>query len=109
MAKDADYNRMIQSTEWRRLRAVKLGMNPLCERCEESGVIEPATEVHHREPCEMAVSKSEMRQRMFSLNNLESLCHACHVQRHVDLRSKSRAATKKRNERALQRFRDRFM
>jgi 5-methylcytosine-specific restriction protein A len=109
MARDERYNRLIQSTEWRRIRAVKLGQQPLCERCKESGRIELATEVHHKDPCEMATTDFELRQRMFEYSNLESLCHDCHVQRHIDLRSKSKKATKERNEKALGRFVERFM
>ncbi|MAW99535.1 MAG: HNH endonuclease [Sphingomonas sp.] len=36
--------------KWQRERRVFLDENPLCERCEREGRIEPATVVNHRQP-----------------------------------------------------------
>jgi 5-methylcytosine-specific restriction endonuclease McrA len=54
------------------MRALKLSQDPLCERCKASGLLVPATEVHH---------KAEVRdapELALDLANLESLCLPCH-------------------------------
>ena len=53
------------SKRWRILRRRKLTLNPICERCDER----LATDVHHVHGVE---------QDPWSLDGLESLCHACH-------------------------------
>ncbi len=35
---------------WQRLRRTRLAEQPLCERCLEQEIIEPATVVHHKVP-----------------------------------------------------------
>lgn len=42
------FHRLYASKRWRRVREIKRAMDPLCERCNASGRIEAATEVHHR-------------------------------------------------------------
>ena len=49
-------------------------MNPLCERCEENGIIRPMDEVHHILPAD------ERPDLFYSLDNLMSLCFLCHKQ-----------------------------
>lgn len=56
---------------WRRLRRLKLQMNPLCEWCERSRRPVPATDVDHVVP----ISKGG---EPLDLANLQSLCHECH-------------------------------
>jgi 5-methylcytosine-specific restriction protein A len=60
------------STEWKRLKAVKLMNNPLCEKCSEFSWTVPATEVHHIED----IVKNPLK--ALDYNNLQSLCHECH-------------------------------
>ena len=57
---------------WRRLRAYKLQINPLCERCAAHGCTEAAREVHHR------VTIEDAPDRRLDLSNLEALCIVCH-------------------------------
>lgn len=52
---------------WRRLRAMKLRSNPICERCPAA-----ANEVHHR------IERKKRPDLAFVLSNLESLCKPCH-------------------------------
>ena len=58
--------------DWRRLRANKLQIDPLCERCAAQGRTEAAREVHHR------ITIDEAPARRLDLSNLEALCIVCH-------------------------------
>jgi len=57
-----------QDARWRKLRKAHLDANPACARCGS-----PATDVHHIVP--------HLGREVFAFNadNLESLCHACHM------------------------------
>lgn len=98
MAKDKDYQRLIHTDRWLRLRRDKLTTTPLCERCQQQGIVTPATEVHHVTPVEDGLSLAEKRRLMYDPHNLRALCHDCHVQTHVELGRCGRVATKRRNE-----------
>lgn len=104
MAKDRDYNRMIHTARWLRLRRDKLSDYPLCERCEEEGKVTAATEVHHITPVEEALTRGEKERLMFDYNNLKALCHGCHVKVHKELGSHSKAQVQGRTKRQLGRF-----
>jgi len=62
--------------KWRRLRALKLKRNPLCEECERLGRVVPATMVHHIVPIEQDPTLRLV------WSNLMSLCEACHDVKH---------------------------
>lgn len=96
MAKDKDYQQLIHTSQWLRLRKYILTNHPLCQRCNAQGVITPAREVHHVRPVEEAVGKADKRQRMYDPNNLQALCHDCHVQVHTEMGRSGRAANKER-------------
>ena len=97
MAKDKEYNKLIHTTKWLRLRRDTLTAHPLCQRCEAEGIITPATEVHHIRPVEEAITYADKVQRMYDPHNLQALCHDCHVKTHTELGRSGRAATMKRN------------
>lgn len=97
MAKDKDYNRLIHTVKWLRLRRDALTMRPLCQRCEAEGRLTPATEVHHIRPVEEAIAMADKTQRMYDPHNLQALCHDCHVRTHTESGRCGREATKKRN------------
>lgn len=66
-----------QSPPWTSLRALKLGLNPLCERCDREARTTAATHVHH-------VSERKQRPDLaLDLDNLESLCGPCHSRHHA--------------------------
>ena len=107
--KDSRYYRMIQSKRWRELRRAKLNADPCCEMCLENGLYVSATEVHHKTPCETALTQGEMEQLMFSFGNLQSLCHAHHQEAHRRLESRSRKEITARNAARTQRFIDKYL
>ena len=69
--KDNPFYKLYSSKAWRKVRKVKLAMDPLCERCKMKGLLKPATEVHHR----IAVRDGG---DPFDVDRLESLCKPCH-------------------------------
>ena len=109
MSKDFNYKRMINSMRWLKLRKKKIQANPLCEDCKESGLITPATEVHHVIPCESAKTITAMEGLMFDYNNLRSLCHDCHVLIHKAMKSHSREAMQANVKTSNERFVNRFL
>jgi 5-methylcytosine-specific restriction endonuclease McrA len=55
------------SKRWQILRRHKLGLNPICERCDNT----LANHVHHI----VDIQKGGVP---FAIGNLEALCHSCH-------------------------------
>ena len=72
--------------------------NPLCEICAVAGIITPGTEVHHITPVDTGANDTERTRLAYNAGNLQTLCHACHVQVHKDLQSKSAKQTQARNK-----------
>ena len=56
---------------WRKVRAWKLSVSPICQDCLEKGKVTPAKEVHH----------NDGNPRNNTPENLKSLCHSCHSRR----------------------------
>lgn len=79
---DSMYRKLIQSSKWTKFRNYKIRMNPLCERCH----MYPAVEVHHIEPLnKFRDNPTLMEQKCFDIDNVQALCHECHVQAHIEL------------------------
>lgn len=109
MAKDKDYNRMIHTARWLRLRRDKLTRNPTCERCGEKGRLNAATEVHHIIPVEVALSYREKERLMFDPTNLMAMCHDCHVMTHMEMGRSGKEQAKRRTKERLERFINKFL
>lgn len=62
------------SAAWKRNRAGFLMANPLCLKCEESNIIEPAVAVDHITPIRQGGNK-------WSYSNLQPLCLSCHAKK----------------------------
>lgn len=108
MAKDKDYNKLIHTAKWLRLRRDILMAHPLCQQCKADGRITPAAEVHHIRPVEEAITIADKQQRMYDAHNLQALCHDCHVRIHTELGRCGKEATRKRNERQVQKIVKKF-
>lgn len=79
-----------RSREWKTLRLRALERDHyLCVECKKRGIITPATTVHHIKPLRIDIARAE------DLNNLETVCRACHNKLHRE-RSKT-LAKKKQN------------
>jgi 5-methylcytosine-specific restriction protein A len=68
------------SARWRKVRALKLSRDPLCQDCEEHGVVTAAQQVHHVEPL------AERPDLAYVLENTRSLCTTCHAKREAEER-----------------------
>lgn len=77
-----DYQHLLKSRVWRRMRREYLAAHPLCERCEAHGVTRLASEVHHRIPVETAGDYAAMRRLAYDVTNLQALCQTCHREVH---------------------------
>lgn len=69
------------SKAWRKCRASFLReCGGLCQNCESRGLIEPATQVHHRKP----ITPENVDDPRITLNhdNLMALCERCHSEQH---------------------------
>ena len=61
-----------QSPAWRKLRALKISMNPFCEKCEAKGIVTQAKEIDHIKPIRQGGEP-------LAMNNLMSMCTPCHA------------------------------
>ena len=66
-------HRLRNTPRWRKVRALKLARDPLCEECQEHGVVEPATQVHH------VIQLTKRPNLAYDLDNTRSLCTTCHA------------------------------
>lgn len=109
MAKDREYNRLIHTARWLRLRRGKLTECPLCERCAERGRVNAATEVHHIVPVENGLTLQQKAALMYDRHNLMALCHACHVEVHTEMGRGGKARARKVAREHLMRFAEKFL
>jgi 5-methylcytosine-specific restriction protein A len=69
--RDKDGQKLYESPAWRRLRAIYLKRNPLCEVCYAEGRITPAVICDHRVEIKDGGAKLDMA-------NITAMCYACH-------------------------------
>ncbi|HLO59818.1 MAG TPA: HNH endonuclease signature motif containing protein [Bacteroidales bacterium] len=79
----AAYQDIYQDPRWKRLRAAKLRDNPICEICEQKGIVRQTEEIHHKKPFEISANREELERLAFDYDNLISLCIACHKSEHA--------------------------
>lgn len=60
--------------DWNKVRDAQLDKQPLCQHCDRRGYVVPATEVDHIKPFQGKADPLRL-----DPNNLQSLCHSCHV------------------------------
>lgn len=66
-----DNSKFYQSSVWRRVRRLKLEINPFCEECERIGEIVPGRVVDHIAPIAQGGEP-------LAMENLQTLCDRCH-------------------------------
>lgn len=89
---------LINTSRWRRLRAIHLSEHPWCQRClEKWNIYISANCVHHIVPVESTHNHEAMEQLCYSSTNLMSLCSKCHHDIHNEegYHTKTKQATLK--------------
>ena len=109
MNRSDNYKKLINCQRWVKLRAEKLQNNPLCEYCLANGIITPGREIHHIVPIDTGINQTEMERLAYKYNNLITLCHKCHVQVHVELKSKTAKVIQLKNKAKSEGFFNEFL
>lgn len=81
---DREYDKYLRDPEsrnrysgaWKKIRAMKLSRDPLCEMCSREGRYTRASLVHHIQPLAEGGSNA--------FSNLMSLCDSCHGRLHAE-------------------------
>ena len=107
MSRDKNYQKLLNAKEWKTLRAWYLGKHPLCELCEEKGLVVSAIDVHHKIPVETARSMLEMRDLCYRPDNLQALCISCHANLHKQQHSHTKQSHRQREDERLERWKAR--
>lgn len=95
------YTRLMNCTEWRKIRERQLYKQPWCEECQRHGVVRSAEVVHHVVEVETGRTEQEQRELAYSESNLQSLCRKHHNALHAEMKSHSRKVHKERTEARL--------
>jgi len=68
------------SRKWKKCRAKYKSLHPICERCEQAGIIKRTERIHHK----TYLTPENYMNPDVSLNfdNLEALCFDCHQAEH---------------------------
>ena len=77
MSTSTERREVYSSRRWRKLRDIKLDDKPLCELCQCQGLTVAAVLVHHRKPIRDGGDPFPG-----DLDQLQSLCQACHQEQH---------------------------
>ena len=66
---------------WRKLRLAKLMQSPLCEKCLQKGITNPAIDIHHIDSF-LNYEGLKRIEKAYDINNLMSICKECHQKEH---------------------------
>lgn len=107
MSNNKYYRKLIHSRKWKEVRDIKIQMNPLCEICGK----ELSQEVHHIQPLENYTNNYPLMEQMaYDINNLQSLCHQCHKNIHLEMKlhRNQKDSVKKNNKERTDDFFNRY-
>lgn len=79
-------NKIYNSPIWKKLRALKLVNNPICEECLENGIVTPTDEIHHIISFMSGSTYSAKLKLAYDYNNLKALCKECHDNKHYKIK-----------------------
>lgn len=103
-----EYQRLMKSRKWKRIRDEYIKAHPLCERCEAEGRTRPVEEVHHIIPVAYIRDPERMRALAYDKTNLQSLCSDCHHAVHEEMMTKKKEAAREKDARQAESFVKRF-
>lgn len=92
----ADGRNIYHTPEWKRIRKARLLLNPLCQPCEELGLVIPAKDVDHK-------VEVEDGGEVFDIENTQSLCRSCHNRKSA---LKKRLRNSKKNNKDIPKISD---
>lgn len=73
----SDRKKIYNSAKWKQVRELAILRDEfLCVECKKLGIETIATEVHH------IIELAEDITKAYDLDNLESICHSCHMKSH---------------------------
>lgn len=94
--KPQEFDWFYRKPAWQRIRQMALSRdNGICQRCYKKNIIKKADVVHH------IIYLIDDFQKALDLNNLESLCHACHNAEHDEKATGIKSKWKKNIRRGL--------
>lgn len=67
------YKTFYSTTAWKKLRALKLSKDPLCENCLDNGFVKAGHDIDH------IVELKDDYTRRLDMSNLMTLCRPCHM------------------------------
>ena len=105
--RDPRYQKLLNSKEWKELRAQMLRQHPLCEECAKHNIVRSAVDCHHVRPISSAMTEQEMRRLCFDPNNIACLCVPCHVAVHKEMGKGTKANRKEREQERMSRWSER--
>lgn len=83
-ARRKERQKLYQMKQWRQLSQWYKTHHPLCQRCEENGLVTPSEHIHHiLSPFDYGLSQTERISRLLDEDNLMSLCAQCHAAEHM--------------------------
>lgn len=106
MSRNKDYQKLLNSRQWKELRQMKLNDQPLCEMCLKRNKQVSAYDVHHIIPVESAITYVEMARLCYSYYNLMSICIPCHIKIHQELMSHTKEAHQQRQKDRFERWKN---
>lgn len=82
------YTKLLNAKRWwGDVRLRQLEAHPLCQLCEQKGLVVAAVDVHHIVPVEQGRTAEEMERFCYDPSNLISLCIPCHIAVHKEMKS----------------------
>ena len=81
---NVNHKAVYNTTRWKSIRIEKLKRDPLCEDCLKKEIITAGTEVHHITPVSSGKTIRDKQALGFNIENLKTLCEACHKLTHND-------------------------
>ena len=107
MAHSKLYIKIMNSREWKAMRAQVIAAHPFCQRCEQQGIITPSRCVHHVIPIESGRTEAECRELAYGkISNCVALCFQCHADIHKAERSYTKAVIQERSKQRVEAWAD---
>ena len=78
--KHSPHEKILHTTAWRNVRAMKLRQDPLCQECKAAGRSVIARHVHHIR------SRATAPELALRMDNLKSVCIPCHARLDAEAR-----------------------